>query len=186
MYSIQRTLLSFLRNVLPYHLVKRREALAYEQTILSVHALIVESTRDPKTRRPGCSLHIAAIDILSEFKQTSDVFHQAAVIYDELARRGHYFTDGNKRTAHCMAKAHLFSHGYHFKVDYRYAVPFIEKIADGQKSLKTIRSWLMKHSSKYHDHSADMYLKKLIKEMTVYEKRGRPAKDGGKRFQAIL
>ena len=158
MNSIQEKLYGWVYGLLPHRLVKKEEAHNYEKLLLAVHDAIVESNGDPKGQREGCSLLLGAMNIICQFKTKQDVFFCAAFVYKELATR-HYFIEGNKRTAHCMAKAHLFSEGFHLKVHYRYAEPFIKEIAEGQKKLPEIIDWLEKNSAKYQGKSREKYLK---------------------------
>lgn len=181
--GIQFTLKRWSQEVAPFKIVSKENASAYEEVIINVHASIVHSTHEPKEMRSGTSLYLGAQEILAAFELTQDPFYQAAIIYDVIAHKGHYFIEGNKRTAYCMAKAHLLSNKYHFIVNYKYAIPFIEHIAQGKKSVGEIREWLSRFSCKYYRKTREKYLKQLIKEMTKDEKRGRPVKDGGKKFQ---
>ncbi len=54
----------------------------------------------------------------------------------------HYFIDGNKRTAHVLAKLNLLDQGYIFKINYKTAVSFIISIAANNKSITEIEYWI--------------------------------------------
>ncbi len=178
--TTQRTIFSYLPH---YELVDHIHIKEYENLINAVHEQVVKSTGEPKEQRAGTSLTYGASTILNIVVGTTNPFYQAAFIYHHLAEIGHYFYEGNKRTAHYMAKLHLFKSGYHFKVGYRYAVPFIEKIAAGEKKIPETIDWLEKYSKRYYKRAMSKHLNKIVKEITVYEKRGRPLKDGGKRYR---
>lgn len=153
--------------------VTKEEAEKFANMIQNIHKEVVESTNEPKGERPGISLIIGATRICAIRKKFSDPFLIVAFIYREIAQN-HYFTEGNKRTAHGFAKSELFFRGYHLKIRYKYAVPFIEKIASKGVSQSEIIAWLKRNSIKYHEKSAERYLKEIIKEINIDEKRGRP------------
>lgn len=163
-------------------MASKKRSRQLRDSINTIHDLVIESTDDPRPRRQGKDLLHAAMVILHATETTINPHYQAAMIYQELAQ-GHYFIDGNKRTAHITAKSHLLFSGYHLKVRYKWAVPFIEQIASGEKDLVEIVEWIEEHSIKYRKRKTfEDYLKKVMKEATVQENRGRPLKDGGKRF----
>lgn len=93
-------------------------------------------------------------------------------VYRTLATE-QIFIDGNKRTAHIMAKAIMIIEGLHFKPKYKHAVEFIIKIADKKKTRKEIEQWIMgnSHIFKIEDdidkfrESIGNYIKDLAKDL---------------------
>ena len=173
MKEIQRTITGFDKEKIK---INKSDAEGFSEIIYGIHKGIVESTKEPIGLREGISLVNGATKILFKMRKFADPFFQAAIIYNEIAKN-HYFIEGNKRTAHCTAKTHLLGRGHHFKLKYKYAVKFIEEIADGKKSTEEIITWLKNDSTNYRFQSREKYLKLLWKEITKDEKRGRPKKN---------
>jgi prophage maintenance system killer protein len=147
--------------------ITRKETLDYARFIAYVHDIIVTASKEPQGRRGG-SLDIAAYKILSCQALHTDPVHHAAVIYDEIARN-HYFIEGNKRTAHALARWHLRLHGYRIKLHYPYAVSFLESIAEGRKTLRDIKLWIRANIERFPTHGTN-YLRKFVKEVLDDEK----------------
>ncbi len=179
MREFQRTLVGF--DPTWRKVVSKIEAERYAKLIRRVHFRVVKSTKEPREVRQGVSLVLGATKILSAIKKFNDPYLHAATIYNEIARH-HYFIEGNKRTAHCLAKAHLFLAGIHFKFPYKYAVTFVQDIAAGNKTKNQVILWIKKKSVRYQERSTKKYLNSIIKEMNVVEKRGRPRKHDEKRI----
>ncbi len=108
--------------------------------------IINKSGGEHGVRDKGGLVHAAYEILKATERKNSDVFRTAAVIYRMLATR-HYFVDGNKRTAHVMARIWLRSHGYRLKVSYAKAIPFIINIANNMP-LEGIEQWIKENSVK--------------------------------------
>ena len=75
------------------------------------------------------------------------VFLKAGALLQSLCMN-HPFTDGNKRTAWLSTKRFLFLNNYHLVAEAKDAVSFMVAVDNEKLDLKTISSWLKKHSSK--------------------------------------
>jgi death-on-curing protein len=142
--------------------VTRRETQDYAKFIVYVHDRIVSLSGEPKGARGG-SITIAAYRILKAQEKHLDLAYHAAIIYDEIARN-HYFIEGNKRTAHVLAKMYLYLHGYSFNLRYPDAVSFIMSVAEGKKQIRDIESWVCHNTERFSMHDTN-YLSKLVMEV---------------------
>jgi death-on-curing family protein len=159
---------------LPHRLVKEEDAAMMEKHILGLHDLVIQSTGEPAGVRAGVSLRIAARKLFAILIGDKSPFHKTALIYQELAAN-HYFIEGNKRTAHVVAKSNLFILGYHFKPKYKDAVETIKRIASGEMETDEIIKWVAVQSIKYKEKTAKEYLTKILKEAAQKESRRRPS-----------
>ena len=112
-----------------------------------VHKHIIKETGGLEGVRESGGLYHSACKIgekiLTNKENPSQV---AAFIFQELAKK-HHFNDGNKRAAYCCVKEYLFWQGFHFKLEYRFAVDFIVNIAEHNSKItkKEIESWIQKN-----------------------------------------
>jgi death on curing protein len=74
-------------------------------------------------------------------------FLKAGALLQSLCMN-HPFTDGNKRTAWLSAKRFLFVNGYQLLAIKEDVVAFMLAVDNEKLDLKTITSWLKKHSLK--------------------------------------
>ena len=125
--------------------------------ILLLHEKVTESFADVKegynyglvesvARRPSTVLY-------NGFKPFDDIYSKAASIMEGIIR-WHVFTDGNKRTALCVAAAYLDLNGYSLIVPLdaiRYTVKIAKNKKDDPRSTKNlidrITRWLLDHTA---------------------------------------
>jgi death-on-curing protein len=145
--------------------------------ILDLHNIIIEASGGEKGVRDDGGLEHAIDRMLSVDDKKKNALTLAAKTYLLFATR-HYFTDGNKRTAHIVAKILLILFGrIHLKVHYKDAVKFIMDIAAGKKSSEEIIEWIKDNSDEIPDgtdiqkHFADC--DEDIKEMQEFMKQNR-------------
>jgi len=115
----------------------------FTQTVIDLHEhLIIDYSGGEHGIRDSGGLEHAVTLILADYeKYKESPFYVSAKAYQLLATR-HYFVDGNKRTAHLLAKVLLLDTGYRFKPKYTDAVQFIIDIAAKKKSLKEVEDWI--------------------------------------------
>mgnify|MGYP001583637399 FL=1 len=99
----------------------------------------------------GC-LEFAIYNILRFSEKTNNALLNAAYIYFVMATR-HCFFDGNKRIAHLFAKQVLLDNNIHLILHYWAACPFILKIANGEKTIEEIQSWLQKYTTIFSNNN---------------------------------
>ena len=130
----------------------------------SHNAVIIESGGESGIRDEG-GLYNSCYKIISfSRKHNKSPFLTAAFIYSEFAKR-HYFVDGNKRTAHVLAKAFLILEGYHFLTPYKTAVNFIINIAKDNISINKTKKWLEENSIEIDKTDIKLYIKRTIEEL---------------------
>ena len=135
------------------------------KSIEHVHNRIINETGGQSGIRDSGGLYASLYIILKfKYKNLNKPFHVAAFVYEELARKHHFF-DGNKRTAHYYAKFTLILFGYHFKIKYKEALPFLLKIAEYQSKVKSneIVDWIKTNSIIIEVDEIENYINNLIK-----------------------
>lgn len=80
-----------------------------------------------------------------------DLFEKAAVIRFSLAR-GHYFFDGNKRTAVMATYTFLMKNGYELIVSNDSLFEVSISVAKGNMNEKQLANWLKRKSFQLNDH----------------------------------
>src|SRR3989344_8782191 len=137
------------------------------ETILSLiafHDKIIENSGGMKGVRDQGGLYNSIYKIFSyQERHKNDPASVAAFVYEDLARRYH-FNDGNKRTAHAFAKVVLYLMGFHLKVQYKDAAPFIIEIAkyNSHVTFNNIKDWIKSHLSELPQDDLEKYLNKTV------------------------
>lgn len=136
--------------------------------IVLIHNKIIECSGGEKGVRDSGGLYNSLYKIFKyQLKRITDPSSVGAFVYEELARR-HHFSDGNKRTAHSYAKIVLFEMGFHLKVGYKEATPFIIKVAEYKSnvSFNEIKNWIQTHLVSIPEQEIEKYLKEIFVELT--------------------
>ncbi len=109
--------------------------------------------------------------LLYQEENSNDPPSVGTFVYEELTRR-HHFNDGNKRTAHALAKIMLFLSGFHLKMEYKEAVKFIIEIAkyESKISAKEIREWIEKNIVPVEGKNLEKYLNETILDIAEHGK----------------
>jgi len=114
------------------------------RTLTEIHDRVIGESGGLAGTRDAGGVENTARKIAGYVSGKEDPVTVAAEVYMELARR-HHFNDGNKRTAHVMAKTLLLSNGLYLKVGAE-AADFITSIADPEKDvpMDEIKKWIGK------------------------------------------
>lgn len=98
-------------------------------------------------RNAGMLEYVCEKPFLNTFgqEQYPGLFIKAAVLMYALAR-GHYFNDGNKRTASMATYVFLLKNGYELVVTEEELYETIIKVAVGDIKEDTLETWLKKNS----------------------------------------
>jgi prophage maintenance system killer protein len=131
------------------------------------HEGAMEIKEDRGVRDEG-GIYNASYNIISyESNFPNDISGITIIIINEIAKKGHFFIDGNKRTAFITAKAHLLTKGYKLEIPkisptdifIRELVSHNSKISF--KSAKTwIKKYINKNSKNLKDYIIDIILNK--------------------------
>ena len=138
--------------------------------ILTLHERIIKQSGGTNGVRDNGGLYHSIHKILLYQEEIADdPISLGAFVYEELARR-HHFYDGNKRTAHVFAKIMLFLSGYHLKIEYQEAVKFIIEIAKDHSKVSTteIKRWINKHIILLEGKNREKYLNEAISDIAKY------------------
>ncbi len=167
---------------------EKRLHASIRKTIEKIHESVIISTsklEDGKRVEVGIrehgSLDLLTYRIIRIFLEYTEMelnglevndflFSRFAALFKDLAQRYHIFVDGNKRTSYLIIKIFLLTFGYHLKVAYKEALPFILDVASGKKTNKEITQWLIKHASRIKDNEPEEYIEKWMSELR--EKQG--------------
>ena len=116
-----------------------------------MHKTIIEESggHSVEVRSRGL-LEGAAYKILSYCAKESSPAKIGAYVYLQIAPEQIFF-DGNKRTAHVIAKILMLQRGLHLEIHYKDAVNFIVEIADHKKELSEIEAWILKYGKTYNN-----------------------------------
>ena len=139
------------------------------KTSKKLHGKIIETTGGENGIRDEGGLYSALFNVLSVYnKNPKDPIIVGALVYDKFARR-HFFVDGNKRTAHVLARAIMLSLRCHLKVDYKEAVRFIIEIAkyDSKITLPDIKKWLNSNCTAINEKDIDRYIRDMLVDLVV-------------------
>ena len=156
----------------PYWNKKRQKP--SKQEIKSMIKLIKDShhkameVREDKGIRDEGGIYNAAYNIISyESNFSNDIPGITIVIISEIAKKGHFFVDGNKRTAFITAKAYLLTQGYKLEIPKVKPIDiFIRELVshDSKISFKSAKNWIKKYISKnsknLKDYIIDIILNK--------------------------
>jgi len=156
----------------PYWNKKRQRASkqdveSFSNLILkSYNKIIYETNENNKGICDEAGLYNCSYRILSfEVTNPKDIVGLAITIIVEIAKKGHFFVDGNKRTAFAVAKAYLLEKDYILQIpEIDVADKFIRDITsyDSKISFKKAKSWIKKYIKKN-----SMSLEKYIIEVIV-------------------
>jgi death-on-curing protein len=128
--------------------VSKYDVETFKEMIVGIHNLIIDVSGGEKGVRDEGGLEHAIFSILSFGDKQKNAIKLATKTYLLFAKR-HYFVDGNKRTAHIIAKVLLGLFGrLHLKIHYKDAVKFIVDIAYDKKTEKDIIKWIKDNSDK--------------------------------------
>ncbi len=133
-------------------------------SLLDFHDRIIENSGGTKGVRDQGGLYNSIYKIFSyQDRHTNDPASVAAFVYEDLARR-HHFNDGNKRTAHAFAKVVLYLMGFHLKVQYKDAAPFIIEVAKygSPVTFNDIKEWVKSHLSELPHENLEKYLNETV------------------------
>lgn len=131
--------------------------------VLHTHEEVIAFTGGLEGVRDIGGLEHAVYSILQYgMNNPEGIFRQVAKVYQLLATR-HYFNDGNKRTAHVVAKAILFLRDYHFTLKYKESISFIIEVGVGKKSSEDIEAWIKSNTVKIDENN----MKKIIQEFAL-------------------
>lgn len=141
----------------------------YRKIIIKTHEEVINTSGGCSGIRDEGGLDHAITEIIKAGEKHYKTNPQlaAAKIYEMLATR-HYFTDGNKRTAHLMTKLSMLASQIHLKLYYKEAVKFIIDIANGKKKLPEIEEWLRTNSN--HVDTVDEYISEFYEEIQEMKK----------------
>lgn len=140
--------------------------------VINLHNTIIIKSGGEKGIRDQGGLYNGVSRILEfQNKNESKPFDVAAFVYQDLAKRHHFF-DGNKRTAHCFAKIILMTMNYHLKIRYPKATEFIIAIARDKnaKSFNEIKAWIRRNAEKIKQKEMERYLYELHYDITNEQK----------------
>jgi death on curing protein len=146
----------------------------FNDKIINLHEHIIGRSGGEKGIRDEGGIYNSSFKILKFVNKKYDKpSHIGAYVLQDLATR-HYFVDGNKRTAYCLAKIMLILHGLHLKVNYEGSVEFIMEIAryENPKTFKEIDEWIKKNIVSIEEKKLDKYLKELYYDITYKKRRG--------------
>jgi len=118
--------------------------------VYKIHKKVIEKAGTKASVRDFSLLHSAVERPKATFMGIDlypTVFLKAGALLQSLCMN-HPFTDGNKRTAWLSTKRFLYINDYLLKPDSREAVEFVVSVDNEKLNLKTISSWLKKHSEK--------------------------------------
>jgi death-on-curing protein len=118
--------------------------------VYEIHRAIIDRAKTKALVRDFALLHSAVERSKATFDGRSlypTVFAKAAALLQSICMN-HAFTDGNKRTAWAGTKRFLWINGYHLTSNPKDAADFMVFVDNEQPDLKTIASWLKKHSQK--------------------------------------
>ena len=135
--------------------------------LILIHDQIIEKTGGEGGVRDEAGLYHSTFKILQDYYCVDrDPYSIGAMIYKEIAQRHHFF-DGNKRTAHCVAKVVLLLMRKHLFISYKDAISFIIDIADHEKkkTIKEIKQWIQENTEEARKKSMTSYLKELYDEI---------------------
>ncbi|HLC98196.1 MAG TPA: type II toxin-antitoxin system death-on-curing family toxin [Candidatus Nanoarchaeia archaeon] len=136
-----------------------------------LHDTIIEQSGGTKgVRDEGGLYHSVYKIVLYQEEYSEDPASVGALVYEEFARK-HHFNDGNKRTAHAVAKLILFLINYHLKIEYKNAVSFIIEIAKYQSAVSTseIKEWIKNNLIPTTEKNVESYLKEIVIDITRHE-----------------
>ena len=134
----------------PREKVSKDLVISLKKLTISMHELIILKSGGLGGVRDDGGLYFTCFALVNCMnKQKQDPLQVGAFAYNEFAKK-HHFKDGNKRIAHVMARTLLLTSGYHMKLDYKEAIPFILEIAKANSKVKIpeIRKWLKSNSIK--------------------------------------
>ena len=132
----------------PYKPVSKKSVEHFASVVKTVYRTMMEACGDTAAIRDEGGIHNSAWKILKQAAKNENPAELAAYIYLEFATR-HYFFDGNKRTAHMIAKMFLMFRAIHLKVNYKDATRFIIEIGAGKKTQSEIVKWIRDNSEEY-------------------------------------
>ena len=141
--------------------------------VIEAHNIIINVSGGHKGIRGEGGLEHAIDRILSFDDKKKKAAKLAAKAYTLFATR-HYFTDGNKRTAHIVAKVLLLLFGrMHLKIHYRDAVKYILEIASEKRNADDIMKWIFDNSDAIQGNDISKHLEDCeedISEMNEFMK----------------
>jgi len=158
----------------PIKKVSKNYVLLMKDNVIAHHNLIIKTSGGEIGIRDDAGLYNACWKIcITLEKQDLKPEEVAADVFEDLAKR-HHFTDGNKRTAYCLAKIILIGLGYHLKIKYEGALPFILKVAEYNNTItkEEIKDWIKNNMEKIKTKKIDRYIKDLYYDLD-YGKRGK-------------
>ena len=90
----------------------------------------------------GLSAALGRVQSHIDYANPEPSLTKVAAVYAHSIATGHYFVDGNKRTAAATARVFLKRNGVDFTFDKAEWVALILGVAEGQISVEEINSWL--------------------------------------------
>lgn len=115
-----------------------------------IHRSLIDRARTKATVRDFALLHSAVERPKATYNGKDlypTVFLKAAALIHSICLN-HSFSDGNKRTAWLSTKRFLWINGYHLVSERKEAADFMVWVDNTQPDVRTISSWLRKHSRK--------------------------------------
>jgi len=140
--------------------------------IMSTHEAIISISGGEHGVRDDAGVYFSVYNMLNYIENHfGNPISIGAYIYNEFAKK-HHFNDGNKRTAHVIAKIIMLIMRCHLKIEYKDALSFIIEIAkyDSKLSLNDIRKWLNKNCVIVEREDIEKYLNKVLVELVIGER----------------
>jgi death-on-curing protein len=123
------------------------------EDILVIHSEVVSATGGSHGVRDAELLAAIADKPRAAFGGNDlypDLFTKAAVYLESIVNY-HVFIDGNKRTGFVATMRFLAQNGYDFTAPNREVEDFVVSIAEKDPEIKTVATWLKKHSKRRVD-----------------------------------
>lgn len=118
--------------------------------VFAIHEAIVKQAKTKASIRDFSLLHSAVERPYATYDGQDlypTIFFMAGALMQSICLN-HPFTDGNKRTSWLATKRFLWINGYHLKSETKEAVELMLWIDNSHPELKSISTWLKKHSEK--------------------------------------
>lgn len=141
-----------------------------KQLIIISHKRIIEVSGGEQGIRDDGGIYLSAYKIMTYNLTHVDPVGVGALAYSEFARK-HHFMDGNKRTAHVVARIFMMMDDYDVQLKYKEALPFILRIAQYESKVTSaeIKDWLKNNCKQIQDKDRNDALKSLYDELRIDE-----------------
>jgi death-on-curing family protein len=146
----------------------KQEVERMNKLILTCYSNIIDTTKEKNQgiRDPG-GIHNCSYRIVSyEKSNPKDISGITITIIIEIAKKGHFFVDGNKRTAFAVAKAYLLEKGYILEIlEIKAADSFIRDLTkyESKITLKKAKNWIKKYIKKNRKTLESHIIDQIIK-----------------------